>query len=154
MKKPFSVRRSAFGVKKVYCSSSFKKSTRFVTFLGIISLVVLMGWTYSGQAQGPEKQIQEGKKLFEGTCADCHRINGQGLPDKFPALAGNPFVVGDPEKVIDTVLNGRKGKLGQMPTWKGTFTDQQIAAIISYVRQAWTNKAEPVTAEMVKKRRK
>jgi cytochrome c6 len=154
MKRSFSNCRFAFGEKKGYWSSPIKKSTRFITFLGIISLVVLMGWTYSGQAQGPEKQIQEGKKLFEGTCADCHRINGQGLPDKFPALAGNPFVVGEPTKVIDTVLNGRKGKLGQMPTWKDTFTDQQIAAIISYVRQAWSNKAGPITAEMVKKRRK
>jgi cytochrome c6 len=108
----------------------------------------------SALTQGPGKQILEGKKLFEGTCADCHRINGQGLPDKFPALAGNPFVVGDPTKVIDTVLNGCRGKLGQMPTWKGTFTDQQLAAIISYVRQAWSNKAGPITAEMVKKRRK
>ena len=42
-------------------------------------------------------------------CADCHRVNGQGLPDKFPALDKNPFVVGDPSKVIDTVLQGRKG---------------------------------------------
>jgi cytochrome c6 len=154
MKKLFGVKRSVLSEKKVYWSSSFKKSTRFITFMGIISLVVIMGWTYSGQAQGPEKQIQEGKKLFEGTCADCHRINGQGLPNKFPALDGNPFVVGEPTKVIDTVLNGRKGKLGQMPTWKATFTDQQLAAIISYVRQAWSNKAGPITAEMVKKRRK
>lgn len=122
--------------------------------MGIISFALLIGWNSTGQAQGPEKQIQDGKKLFEGTCADCHRINGQGLPDKFPALAGNPFVVGDPVKVIDTVLNGRKGKLGQMPTWKGTFTDQQIAAIISYARQAWSNKGTPITADMVKKRRK
>ena len=153
MKRPFSVYRSAFGEKKGYWPSSIKESPRFVFFLGIISLAILMGWTFPGMAKGPDKQIQEGKTLFEGTCADCHRINGQGLPDKFPALAGNPFVIGDPVKVIDTVLNGRKGKLGQMPTWKGTFTDQQIAAIISYVRQAWSNKGTPITAEMVKKRR-
>ena len=48
------------------------------------------------RAQGPEALFQEGKKLFENTCADCHRVNGQGLPDKFPALDKNPFVVGDP----------------------------------------------------------
>lgn len=153
MKIQFGVQSSAFGERKIYRPSP-KESPRFVAFLGIISLAVLMSWTSLGRAQGPDKQIQEGKKLFEGTCADCHRINGQGLPDKFPALAGNPFMVGDPTKVIDTVLNGRKGKLGQMPAWKGTFTDQQIAAIISYVRQAWSNKGSPVTVDMVKKRRK
>jgi cytochrome c6 len=105
-------------------------------------------------AQGADKVVAEGKKLFEDTCADCHRTNGQGLPDKFPALDKNAFVVGEATKVIDTVLNGRKGKLGQMPTWKETFNDQQLAAIITYVRRAWSNKATPITADMVKKRRK
>jgi mono/diheme cytochrome c family protein len=105
-------------------------------------------------AQGPEALVPEGKKLFENTCADCHRANGQGLPEKFPALDKNPFVVGDPTKVIDTVLEGRKGKLGQMPTWKDTFNDQQVAAIVTYVRQAWSNKAAAITPETVKKRRK
>ena len=105
-------------------------------------------------AQGPEALFPEGKKLFENTCADCHRANGQGIPDKFPALDKNPFVLGDPSKVIDTVLQGRKGKLGQMPTWKETFTDQQAAAVITYTRQGWSNKGTAVTPEAVKKRRK
>ncbi len=120
----------------------------------IMLIVSLVLWFSSPPARGADTVVQQGQKLFEGTCADCHRINGQGLPNKFPALDGNPFVVGDPTKVIDTVLNGRKGKLGQMPTWKSTFTDQQLAAIISYVRQAWSNKASAITPEMVRKRRK
>jgi cytochrome c6 len=105
-------------------------------------------------ALGADGVVAEGKKLFEGTCADCHRTNGQGLPNQFPALDNNAFVVGDATKVIDTVLNGRKGKLGQMPSWKESFNDQQIAAILSYVRQAWSNKGSAVTVEMIKKRRK
>jgi cytochrome c6 len=121
-------------------------------FLMIFSISLLC-WIFAAPSRGADTVIQEGKKLFEGTCADCHRINGQGLPNKFPALDKNPFVVGDPNKVIDTVLNGRKGKLGQMPTWKDTYSDQQVAAIISYVRQAWSNKGPAVTADMVKKRR-
>lgn len=121
----------------------------------MIVLGIFLLWSFSFlPAQGANKDVPEGKKLFEGTCADCHRINGQGLPDKFPALDKNAFVVGEAAKVIDTVLNGRKGKLGQMPTWKDTFPDQQLAAIITYVRQAWSNKGTAVTADMVKKRRK
>ena len=120
----------------------------------IILIVSLVLWFSSPSAQGADTVIQEGKKLFEGTCADCHRINGQGLPDKFPALDKNPFVAGDPNKVIDTVLNGRKGRLGQMPSWKDTFKDQEIASIITYIRQAWSNKGSAVISEMVKKRRK
>jgi hypothetical protein len=79
----------------------------------------------------------------------CHRLGGEGLPGTFPALNGDPFVVGDPKAVMATVLNGRKGKLGQMPTWKDKLTDQQIAAAVTYIRQAWSNRAPGVTPEMV-----
>ncbi len=120
----------------------------------ILLIVAASFWFFSFPLEGADRSAQEGKKLFENNCADCHRLNGQGLPDKFPALDKNPFVVGDPNRVIDTILNGRKGKLGQMPTWKGTFNDQEIAAILTYIRQAWSNKGSAVTADMVKKRRK
>jgi cbb3-type cytochrome c oxidase subunit III len=119
----------------------------------ILSVLFFFGLS-SLPAQGAAKNISEGKNLFENNCADCHRTNGQGLPAAFPALDKNPFVVGDPAKVIDTVLNGRKGKLGLMPSWKETFNDQQLAAILTYVRQAWSNKGTPVNADLVKKRRK
>jgi mono/diheme cytochrome c family protein len=109
---------------------------------------------FSFPALGAESAVKEGKKLFENTCADCHRTNGQGLPAAFPALDKNPFVVGDPGKLIDTVLNGRKGKLGQMPSWKENYNDRELAAILTYVRQAWSNKGTPVNTDLVKKRRK
>jgi len=122
----------------------------------ILFLTIALAWSSlsSLQAQGTDKSYQEGKKLFEATCADCHRVNGQGLPAMFPALDKSSLVVGDPNQVIDTVLFGRKGQLGQMPSWKDTFNDQQVADLITYIRQAWSNKASAVTPDMVKKRRK
>ena len=93
--------------------------------------------------------FQQGQKVFEDNCADCHRLNGKGLPGTFPAHDGNPFIVGPPEPVIATVLNGRKGALGRMPTWKDKLNDQQIAAVVTYIRQAWSNRAAPVTPAMV-----
>ncbi|MBA4393137.1 MAG: cytochrome C [Desulfobacca sp.] len=123
------------------------------TMILFISVFILWGLS-SLPAQGADTGLAEGKKLFENNCADCHRTNGQGLPAKFPALDKNAFVIGESTKVIDTILNGRKGKLGQMPNWKETFNDRQLADIITYVRQAWSNKAAPITADMVKKRRK
>jgi cytochrome c oxidase subunit II len=116
-------------------------------------LIIVLGMPFS-TVRGADKVFEEGRKLYEGTCADCHRINGQGLPVQFPALDKNSFVVGEPAKVIDVVLNGRKGKSGQMPAWKESFNDQQMAAILTYIRQAWSNKGSAVTVEMVKKRRK
>jgi mono/diheme cytochrome c family protein len=100
-------------------------------------------------AQGQGDAAQRGQAVFEDNCAQCHRTNGEGLPATFPALNKNAFVVGDPKPVIATVLNGRKGSLGQMPVWKDKLDDQQIAAGVTYIRQAWSNRAAPVTPAMV-----
>jgi len=151
MKRAFGISCSSSGERKIGPNKRHRVAVACRIF---VSSVLLLSLITLGLAKGAESQFLEGKKLFEGTCADCHRINGQGLPNKFPALDKNPFVVGEPDKVIDTVLNGRKGKLGQMPTWKGTFNDQQIAAIITFVRQSWSNKGTAVTADMVKKKRR
>ena len=100
-------------------------------------------------AQGQGDAAQRGQAVFEDNCAQCHRSNGEGLPATFPALNKNPFVLGDPKPVIATVLNGRKGALGRMPGWKDTLDDEQIAAVVTYIRQAWSNRAAPVTTAMV-----
>ncbi len=95
---------------------------------------------------------KQGESIFtnEDYCSQCHRLNGKGLPGTYPALDGDSFVTGDPRPVIATVLNGRKGQLGQMPAWKDKFDNQQIAAVVTYIRQAWSNRAPAVTPEMVK----
>jgi mono/diheme cytochrome c family protein len=104
--------------------------------------------------RGQGDLFQQGKMVYETICADCHRLNGKGLPGHFPAHDGNPFVVGPPEPVIATVLNGRKGQLGRMPTWKNKVSDAQIAAVVTYIRHAWSNKAPGVTPAMVAEIRK
>jgi mono/diheme cytochrome c family protein len=100
-----------------------------------------------GQSDG--ELVKQGQEVYEANCADCHRSNGEGLPVKFPALKGNAFVTGDPKPVIATVLNGLKGNLGQMPAWKDFLNDLQAAAVVSYIRQAWSNRAPAVTPAMV-----
>jgi mono/diheme cytochrome c family protein len=96
-------------------------------------------------AAAPALAQDAGETQFASTCAACHQSNGQGIKGAFPALAGDPFVVGAPAPVITTVLNGRGG----MPSWKADLTDDQIAAALTYVRSAWGNSAPPVTAAMV-----
>jgi len=112
----------------------------------VAGLALLWG---SAWAQPGSDLIQQGKEVYEENCADCHRSNGKGLPGTFPAHDGNPFVVGLPGPVIATVLNGRKGNLGQMPSWKDKLDDRQIAAVVTYIRQAWYNHAPGVTPAMV-----
>jgi mono/diheme cytochrome c family protein len=100
-------------------------------------------------AQGQGDAIQQGQAVFEDNCAQCHRVNGEGLPATFPALNKNPFVLGDSQPVIGTVLNGLQGSLGKMPAWKDKLDDVQIAAVVTYIRQGWSNRAAPVTPAMV-----
>ena len=50
-----------------------------------------------GMAQEKPELFQQGQEIFNANCADCHRSNGEGLPDVFPALKGNPLVMGDPD---------------------------------------------------------
>jgi cytochrome c6 len=98
--------------------------------------------------------MRKGQEVYAANCADCHRTNGEGLPVKFPALKGNAFVTGDPQPVIDILINGRKGKLGQMPAWKEHLDDAQIAAVTGYIRNAWGNGAPAVKPEDVAAARK
>ena len=74
----------------------------------------------------------------------------RGAPGHLPGLEPEPvcdWAIRKP--VIATVLNGRKGSLGQMPAWKDKLDDQQIAAVVTYIRQAWSNRAPAVTPAMV-----
>ncbi len=115
---------------------------------GLILLLMTAGLA-PAQGPGPDELFKQGQDIFSDICAQCHRTNGEGLPGTFPALNKNSFVVGDPQPVIATVFNGRKGKLGQMPTWKDKLSDQEIVAAVTYIRHAWSNRAPAVTPAMV-----
>ena len=98
-----------------------------------------------------------GQKVYTTNCSSCHQANGKGQPGVFPPLDANPVVTGPADKVIAIVKNGLSGKItvngttynGQMPAWKGTLSDNDIAAVVTYIRGAWTNKAGAVTAAQV-----
>ena len=89
-----------------------------------------------------EEAAQDGAAMFATNCSACHQERGQGIAGAFPALAGNAFVQGPGDLVAKTVINGRGG----MPSFRNDLTDAQIAAILSFVRQAWGNKAGPIAA--------
>ncbi|MDP9108863.1 MAG: cytochrome c oxidase subunit II [Pseudomonadota bacterium] len=81
---------------------------------------------------------QRGEKVFTANCAACHQANGKGVPGAFPALDGDPVVNGPRAPQIDILLNGKNNK---MPAWKGVLSDTEIASVITYTRNSWSNKA-------------
>jgi len=101
--------------------------------------------------------VQLGQSVYSQNCSSCHSANGTGVPNLAPPLDGNPFVTGDPAKVIAVLDNGLHGQavMGkpyatQMPAWKGQLTPSQIADVLSYIRGSWSNHASVVTEAQVK----
>jgi mono/diheme cytochrome c family protein len=104
-----------------------------------------------------------GKKVFSNPtyCVQCHQATGLGLPGTYPPLAGSEWVNGPEARVISIVLYGLQGSVhvqgktfaaAAMPSFGPSgfnLNDQQIAAVLTYVRQEWGNKSGPVAPEQV-----
>jgi len=97
--------------------------------------------------------VTRGEKVYAANCVACHQANGSGLAAmKAPALAGNKFVQGAHNGPVDTVLNGRPNTA--MQSWARQLSDTEIAAVITYARNSFGNKANEVQPAEVKARRK
>jgi len=81
--------------------------------------------------------MAEGKKVYETSCSVCHKAGGEGMPPAFPALKGGKLTVGPVAGHIDIVLNGKTGTA--MQAFKDQLSDEQIAAVVTYERNAWGN---------------
>lgn len=100
----------------------------------------------------------DGAKIYTTNCSSCHQATGQGVAGTFPPLAGSPLVTGDSKKTIGIVKNGLNGKVevkghtynGMMPAWGQQLSDNDIAAVVTYIRSSWGNKASAVTVDEVK----
>lgn len=85
------------------------------------------------------EQMDRGAKVYAANCAACHQPNGKGA-GSFPALDGSKVVLGPKEANFQIMLNGK----GAMPKWGGVISDGDIAAVITYTRNAWGNKTGDV----------
>ena len=98
-----------------------------------------------------EDLIARGEKVYAANCQVCHQANGKGAGPIKP-LDGSPTVLdADKAKQVHVVLNGQNN--GAMPSWK-QLSDTEIAAVITYARNTWGNKASDVQPAEVKARRK
>jgi cytochrome c6 len=108
------------------------------------SLVFLCG-LFAASAACATAYAATPSALFNDNCSACHQTTGKGVKGAFPALAGDPYVQGDPSPMMATVLAGRAG----MPSFKDDLTDMELASVLTYVRTSWGNKGKPVSASDV-----
>ena len=99
------------------------------------------------------KKLSAGKKVFLANCSSCHKPNGVGEPGVYPPLAGSDWVSTDPALITNIILKGLKGEIKVNGETYGTtgivmnpiaISDRQIANVVTYVRQAWGNEADPI----------
>lgn len=84
-----------------------------------------------------EELMVQGKQVYESTCAVCHKPDGSGMPPAFPALKGGKVTTGPVDGHISIVLNGKNGTA--MQAFKNQLSPEQLAAVITYERNAWGN---------------
>lgn len=112
-----------------------------------------------GGAEDPVAKVaREGAGIFAVSCAPCHQADGNGTPNLFPPLAGSEWVLAEgPNRIARFVLNGVGGPIkvkgmdfnNQMNGFKDQLDDRQIAAVLTYVRNSWGNKASMVKPEEI-----
>lgn len=90
----------------------------------------------SGKTWSKEELMEKGKGLYNSKCGACHQINGEGLPPAFPAIKGSAIAVGPLADHMNIVLNGKTGTA--MQPWN-SLNDLELAAIVTYERNAWGN---------------
>lgn len=119
--------------------------------------------TAASEAPAKEESLAEqGKKVFAQNCVTCHQATGLGVPGAFPALAGSEYVLGSPKRLAMILLKGLQGEIvvkgakfnGAMPTWEKNLNDKKIAAVLTYIRQEWGNKAPEITPAQIEGARK
>jgi mono/diheme cytochrome c family protein len=123
-----------------------------------------------GVASGPDVQVQKppqdqmalGGQIFEDTCSACHEHKAEGVPTLFPPLAGSAEVQQkDSATLVHIILAGTRTAstdeaptASSMPSYDWKLTDDQIAAVATYIRNAWGNSAPAVTPREVSEMRK
>jgi cytochrome c oxidase subunit II len=84
-----------------------------------------------------DELMAQGKEAYDRSCAACHQVNGQGIAGVFPSMIGGAITTGDITSHIDIVVNGKAGTA--MQAFGGQLSEVDIAAIVTYERNAWGN---------------
>jgi mono/diheme cytochrome c family protein len=123
-------------------------------------LVVVYLFAQTKKQPAAQASIKRGQKVFESTCVVCHQKNGRGVPRLNPPLVKTEYVLGDKSRLVQIVLKGLNQPIevegetynNVMPSF-AQLTDEEIADVLTYVRNSFGNKASAVTPDVVKAER-
>lgn len=123
----------------------------------ICSLFAVLVFAQAKKHPAPSPSIKRGEQVFSTTCIVCHQKDGGGVPRMNPPLIKTEYVLGDKTRLIQIVLKGLNQPIeiegetynNVMPSF-AQLNDQQIADVLTYVRNSFGNKAAAVTITEVK----
>ncbi len=155
-----------------------KQSAEFADWLELGARLVRVTKTEGGVKQlralrdsipvkADPKVMQLGAEVYsrESHCATCHQPSGQGLPNLYPPIDGTLWATGNEDRLIRMVLDGMHGTievkgnryssppLPPMTGFRQLLNDEEIAAVLTFVRNSWSNRAKPITPQQVAKMR-
>ncbi len=143
-------------------------STQHLNDADLLAIATYLKAQPASSTQPPQPQARDsalmktGENVYSANCSACHNSDGKGIPNLAASLANNPgLLADDASSIITTVLQGGRDGVtqsnptsGAMPSFAWKLTDEQVAAVSTYIRNSWGNAATPVKAEEVAGKRK
>ena len=109
----------------------------------------LAGMGAAAAAGDPQQLFDTGKQIYQTLCVVCHQPDGRGRDKIAPPLVGSVLTLGPPAVPIRIMLHGKRGPTNVMPALGALMTDDQIAAVLTYVRGAWGQTGSAIDAAAV-----
>jgi mono/diheme cytochrome c family protein len=95
-------------------------------------------------------RFNAGQEVYRNICQSCHQPDGRGQERLAPTLIDSELALAAPEIPARILLNGKEGPVGLMPPVGSVLSDEQIAAVLTYIRREWGQPGAPVEGSTVK----
>jgi putative membrane-bound dehydrogenase-like protein len=97
-----------------------------------------------------QQRFDAGREVYRNICQACHQLDGRGQDKLAPSLIASPLALANAEIPARILINGKEGPIGLMPPIGSALNDDQIAAVLTYVRREWGNDGTPVDPAVIK----
>ncbi len=97
-----------------------------------------------------QQRFAAGREVYRNVCETCHQPDGRGQDRVAPSLVDSDFALADPAIPARILLNGKEGAVGLMPPLGATLADEDLAAVLTYVRREWGQPGSPVDAATIR----
>jgi mono/diheme cytochrome c family protein len=96
-----------------------------------------------------QQRFSAGREIYRNVCETCHQPDGRGQDRVAPSLVGSELALAPVSVTARILMNGKEGSVGLMPPLGATLSDNEVAAVLTYVRREWGQTGTPVEPGMV-----